>query len=442
MKKYLIPLAFGMLGGLAFPPLHLVFFLPVAFNYVLHELPTMNYKTATAFSFGYFLVQLYWISFSLLVEIETYFWLLPFAMCLIPLACSVFLTIPLILARKLKIENKFALSLTFSFLYVFFQFIKNYIFTWNFASYTLAFSDTLIQAANILNIYVFDFLVISFCCFWFVLCDKKYRWASIYYAAILLFIVSFGVVRLQNASPVRYDRKIKLVQANIPQSLKWDRAEAFNNLQTHIDLSAGDDDIVIWAESSFPFTLDAESELKEKFNQFKNKVLITGAVRTHEDKIWNSIFVFKNNQVADFYDKYRLVAFGEYMPLPFLNTITGFRNFSRGTGNRTIMIDDDFKISPVICYEIVFPNGVINKKDRPDVIVNLTNDAWFGTSSGPYQHLVAARFRAVENGIPVIRVANSGISAYINEYGIIENRLGLWERGTVSVGESKTLTGY
>ncbi|MDD2839641.1 MAG: apolipoprotein N-acyltransferase, partial [Rickettsiales bacterium] len=154
-------------------------------------------------------------------------------------------------------------------------------------------------------------------------------------------------------------------------------------------------------------------------------------------KVWNSIFIFKNNEIIDYYDKTVLVPFGEYIPfskyIPFISKITnGGIDFSKGEANKTITING-IKISPIICYEIIFPNKVIDKNERPDVIINLTNDGWFGTSSGPYQHLIAAKFRAIENKIPIIRVSNSGISAYIDEYGRIVKRTKLNEVATIDL---------
>jgi apolipoprotein N-acyltransferase len=427
--KYFV---FGFVGGLSFPPLYLVFLLPISLNFILKNLQNTSFKTTTLYSFGFLLSQLYWIAFSFLVE-QKFVWLFPFVVCLIPLLFSFFITIPILLTKQIKIFNKFGISLVFCFLFVVFEWLKSFIFPWNFISYSLAFSDTLIQVANFLNIYVFDFIVLNFACILFVYDFKKFNKIIFYYGGVFLFILVFGIIKLYNINPVKFNKKIRIVQANIKQNLKRDRQEAYNNLKKHIDLSIGNEDIVIWSESSFPFNITSDTELSGEFEKIKSQILITGADRTnHKGSYWNSIFVFENLKVSDFYDKNKLVPFGEFMPLPFLNTLTGFGNFSKGNGLRTIYIDDDFKISPIICFEIAF-SKVVNKKDLPNVIINLTNDAWFGNTSGPYQHLVAAKFRAIENRIPVIRVANTGISAYINEYGIIEKKIKLNKEGVIDL---------
>ena len=163
-------------------------------------------------------------------------------------------------------------------------------------------------------------------------------------------------------------------------------------------------------------------------------MLISGGVRGKIEnnklkQVQNSIFIFQNNKILDYYDKTILVPFGEYIPfkkfLPFIEKIThGTIDFSKGKQNKTIEIDG-LKISPIVCYEVIFPNRVIDKNNKPDIIINLTNDGWFGTSSGPYQHLVATKFRAIENNLPIIRVSNSGITAYIDNYGRIIKKIKL-----------------
>ncbi|MDR2526950.1 MAG: apolipoprotein N-acyltransferase [Rickettsiales bacterium] len=441
-NKYVASFFFGFIGGFAFPPLYLLFFLPFSFDYLLTNLKEFNYKTAILFAFGYYLPQLYWVSFSLLVD-KSFLWLFPFASVFVPLACSIYLTFAILILQKMNIKNRLLKSVCFAFLYVFFEYLRGLIFPWNFIAYTLAFSDALIQSASIFNIYVFDFIVVVFFCFWHVMelkldkeCFSSFKNIKICYLPIYLFIFSFilifGLIRLERMETVRLSKKILLVQANIKQDLKWVTDELYNNVKKHIDISDKQEaDVIIWAESSIPFTLTSDTVLSGEFERIKNKILISGANRKSVRGYYNSIFIFENNKVVDFYDKIKLVPFGEFMPLPFINKITSSIDFLRGDSNRTIYVDEYFKIKPLICYEIAFPNLMIDKNDRPDAIVNLTNDAWFGDTSGPYQHLVAAKFRAIENKIPVIRVANTGISVYINEYGVIENKINLNESGFI-----------
>lgn len=460
LKKYKNGLFFGLISGLAFPPTYLVFLLPISFYYLLDKIVnSKNYKEVflygLVFGFGYYLVQLYWISFSLFVDIKTYFWLVPFAISLIPLICALYIgcstLLTFYLIKKFSITNKFAITVFFAISYVIFEYLKGLIFPWNLFSYILGFSNILPQIVSILNIYILNFILIVFLCFGFVLIDFKNRkfqnesWTAIY-VLIFMTLFIFGYARLYNIKSIKLNQNFRLIQANIKQTLKWDKNELDNNIKKHLELTNKEGlnniNIIIWSESSIPFLLTKNSILPEEFNSLKNKTLISGAVRGELEnneikKVWNTIFIFKNNEITDYYDKTVLVPFGEYIPfskyLPFISKITnGGIDFSKGEANKTIKINN-IKISPIVCYEVIFPNKIINKKDRPNVIINLTNDTWFGISSGPYQHLVAAKFRAIENKIPIIRVANSGITAYIDEYGRIKQKIGLNETGTIDI---------
>jgi apolipoprotein N-acyltransferase len=126
-------------------------------------------------------------------------------------------------------------------------------------------------------------------------------------------------------------------------------------------------------------------------------------------------------------DKFHLVPLGEYVPFreifPFINKITpGSMNFTPGPGPQTLHLPALPPVSPLICYEAIFPGAVTDPSDRPGVLINITNDGWFGTSTGPFQHFASARFRAVEEGIPLLRAANTGISAVVDAYGRVETR--------------------
>ncbi len=459
IKKYRNSFLFGLLAGLAFPPIYLLIFLPIGFYYIITKIVDLvdggedkrllkSFLYGAIFGFGYYLSQLYWISFSLLVDVKTYFWLFPFAVVAIPIACALYFgcaTLSLFyILKKSGVKNKFVISLIFSFLYVFFEYMRGLIFPWNLFAYTLGFSDIFIQIVRYINIYIFNFLLVLFFSFGYVLFEyknkkliiiKENRYYIIFYLSIISFLFLFGIIRLWNAESKTLDLNFRLVQANIPQTLKWDRKESENNIAKYMKLSTsdgyGDNDIIIWSESSIPYVLTKNSVLGTKFDGIGDKILISGALRGEVkngeiEKIWNSIFIFKNGKIIDYYDKTILVPFGEYIPfskyLPFIKKITeGDIEFSKGNGNKTIDIEG-IKISPIICYEIIFPNNVIDPSNPPDLIVNLTNDAWFGTSSGPYQHFVAAKFRAIENKIPIIRVSNSGITAYIDEYGRVSKK--------------------
>ena len=457
MKKYLNVFIFGLLSGLAFPPLYLIIFLPISFYYLLEKINnSSSYKNAflngLIFGFGYFLLQFYWICFSMMVDLKSFFWLIPITISMVPLICSLFISCSTLLLyyfiKKFNIKNKIIITLIFSILFIFFEYLRSFIFPWNLFAYIVGFSNTLMQLVSILNIYIYGIILIFLLSFLYVFFNyqnkkitfnKEYKKYIILYLAILFFIITFGVFRLNNAQVKNFDINIKLIQANIKQNLKWDKNEKVNNLRKHINMSNSESaEIIIWSESSIPYILNKDSYI----DFLTDKILVTGAIRAEIkdkkiNKLWNSIFVFNNGKVSDYYDKQVLVPFGEYIPfskyLPFIKKITnGAIDFSSGNSNKNIIINN-IKFNPIICYEIVFPNYVKNKNKDADIILNLTNDGWFGISSGPYQHFVATQFRAVENKTPVIRVSNSGITAYIDEYGRVVKKLDLDTEGEIEL---------
>jgi apolipoprotein N-acyltransferase len=153
-------------------------------------------------------------------------------------------------------------------------------------------------------------------------------------------------------------------------------------------------------------------------------------------QVWNSMHgIDEVGNVVGTYDKFHLVPFGEYMPLrevfEFSKITVGTTDFTAGPGPRTLRFKGLPPVSPLICYEVIFPNQVVDSQDRPEWLLNLTNDGWYGISSGPYQHFDAARLRAVEEGLPLVRVANTGISGVVDGYGRVVSKLALGTKGTL-----------
>ena len=209
-----------------------------------------------------------------------------------------------------------------------------------------------------------------------------------------------------------------------------------------------DASILIWPESAFPFFLTREADAMAQIADLLSKgtVLITGAVRapdlppgTRITRAYNSIYVIDHDgSVLSVYDKLHLVPFGEYLPYQDLMEKLGFVQLTKvkggfipGERRRTMEIPNAPRALPLICYEAIFPGSVATRDDRPGWIVNLTNDGWFGISTGPYQHLQQVRLRAIEEGLPVVRAANTGISAVIDPLGRIVARLGLGLEGVL-----------
>lgn len=235
--------------------------------------------------------------------------------------------------------------------------------------------------------------------------------------------------------------RVRIVQPNAPQHQKWDPEHIGTFYRRAVELTKGGGgavDLVVWPETSVPLELnDAHSDLEFIQSLAGDAVLVTGVRRFDRDGAYNAAVVTTSSEaVAQVYDKFHLVPFGEYLPLGAVFGRLGLRGlaaedgngFAAGTGPVLFDLGTAGKALPLICYEMVFPHHAASAV-RPDFILQITNDAWFGAFSGPYQHLAQARMRAIEQGLPVIRAANTGVSAIIGPQGRIVAALGLNKAG-------------
>jgi apolipoprotein N-acyltransferase len=268
------------------------------------------------------------------------------------------------------------------------------------------------------------------------------RWAPGIGAALLVLIPgTAGAVRLE-MSPISVGEIwFRIVQPSIPQTLKWEPGAAEGNLRRLLRLSAAPAPrpvtAILWPEAAAPFLLERDARVRREIAAIvpERGYLITGALRANPlpgpvTQLWNSVEALNaNGDVVARYDKAHLVPFGEYLPfrdaLPFKKVTAGAIDLSAGPGPRTIALPGLPPLAATICYEAIFPGATINERERPEWILNLTNDAWYGRSSGPFQHLANARTRAVEEGLPMVRVANNGISAVIDSVGRVRVRINL-----------------
>ena len=238
---------------------------------------------------------------------------------------------------------------------------------------------------------------------------------------------------------------VRVVQPNIAQSEKWRRDSAEKHLQRLIDLSRspGFDHLaaVIWPETAVPFPVQPRSQILPILAAAvpPGGYLLAGAewVAEHpEDGVWNSLLVLDGRGVVRaHYDKVHLVPFGEYIPFHkefgSISTFVGRGSFDVGDGHVTLDPPGLPAFAPVICYEAIFPGEIVGPQTRPSWIVNITNDGWFGVSSGPYQHLASARLRTIEEGLPMLRAANTGVSAVIDAYGRVLQSLDMEREGII-----------
>ena len=242
---------------------------------------------------------------------------------------------------------------------------------------------------------------------------------------------------------------LRIVQPNVPQSDKWRSDNAAAIFERLLRLSGAAEakassTVVVWPESSVPFLIDEHpAALAALAASIPNgATLLMGSLRRSTPdpgaNIFNSVHAIVGGRIVATYDKAHLVPYGEYLPLESWLGPLGLRrvvtvpgSFDSGAGPRTLAVAGLPSFSPLICYEAIFPGAVRDPLDRPEWLLNVTNDGWFGETSGPYQHLAQARLRAIEEGLPLVRAANTGISAVIDPYGRIIASLPLGTEGTL-----------
>jgi len=266
------------------------------------------------------------------------------------------------------------------------------------------------------------------------------------FSLLLPLLWAGGAWRVGHAGLLTHDGIVlRLVQPAIPQALKWQPDLRQGHVIKQMAMSkrtagpTGSPTHVIWAETNVPYLIRPGSDIPASLAAVvpAGGGLIFGAPRVDVDgNAYNSLFVIDDNGgIADIYDKHHLVPFGEYVPLrgylPFEKLTAGRGDFTAGPGPKTQHARGLPPFAAIICYEVIFSGNVVDAAERPAWILNITNDAWFGPSSGPRQHLVQAKLRAVEEGLPVVRAANTGISAIIDPFGRVRNHLGLGEQGVI-----------
>ncbi|MBS0518275.1 MAG: apolipoprotein N-acyltransferase [Proteobacteria bacterium] len=323
------------------------------------------------------------------------------------------------------------------------EWLRGHVFTgypWNPLGHVWTFAAPLLQGAAVFGVYGLGTL--SF----LVLAAPAAGWRAA--VAGLAAVGVAGVAGLAVMPPVSEEEQgpmVRIVQPNTAQSLKWRQDAAARNLRRLIDLThrPGFDRmaIVLWPETAVPFTIQPGSPLLPILAAAvpPGGYLLTGAERAGAnlaDGVWNSLLAIdKNGTIVAHYDKVHLVPLGEYIPfhkeLPPISGLVGRGSFEVGEAHLNIQLPSVPSFSPVICYEVIFPAAIVGSGARPRWIVNVTNDAWFGVSSGPYQHLASARLRAVEEGLPLMRAANTGVSAVIDAYGRVLDSLDMQQEGII-----------
>jgi apolipoprotein N-acyltransferase len=417
------------------------------------------------FGFGYFLAGLYWVGYAFLVDAQTFGWLLPFAVMLLPAGLAFFTALGFVLARLLWTRGPgrilaLALALTLS------EWLRGNVLTgfpWNTFGYTLTGSNALAQSASLIGLWGLTFVAVAVFASAATLTDDRNEtrrpWLPVAVSlAVLVALAIFGTMRLANTPTAFVDGvKLRIMQPNLSQDDKFNYLAKASVMSRYLALSdratgpqsmgVRDATHLIWPESAFPFFLAREPDALAQIAALlpQGTVLITGGVREPDTsaqrqarRAYNSIYVVDHDgSILSVYDKVHLVPFGEY--LPFQNwaeklgliPLTKVPGFLSGDRRRPMEVPRAPPFLPLICYEIIFPDEAVPAGERPGWLLNLTNDGWFGISSGPYQHLRQSRLRAIEHGLPLVRAANTGISAVVDPLGRVVASLPLGTDGVL-----------
>ena len=470
----------GALSVLAFAPVHAWPVLFLTFGALVwlldgchaeHARLAERLKTAATigfcFGFGYFLAGLYWVAEAFLVEPWRHGWLLPFVMTALPGGMALFFAAAAALAMLLWVPGPgraFALAIAFFLA----EFARGHVLTgfpWDLLGYSLLGSLPLMQLAALFGVYGLSLLaVLLFAAPATIFAPSQSGLAkgrgTFALAALLLVLLvagyGWGERRLQAAGLDNTNIRLRVVQANIDQAEKWRPENSVEIFTDYLELtqSGGGLDgiaIVVWPETAVPFLLADDPEALAAIASVlpEETTLLVGSWRLVEERdaegrfirnrAYNSVLVVDGEgRITGSYDKIHLVPLGEYLPFQdFLEglgmmQLTNVRGgFNVGQKPRLLTIPGAPPVTPLICYEIIFPQEITEAGTHPGWLLNLTNDAWFGSSAGPYQHFHQAQVRAVEQGLPVVRAANTGISAVIDPFGRVRAEIGLGEKGII-----------
>ncbi|MBS0549672.1 MAG: apolipoprotein N-acyltransferase [Proteobacteria bacterium] len=444
----------GALAALAMPPL---FWLPLAVAGIVFFVrqwdtaPTVRaaFLRGWAWGFGHFAVGSYWMVEAFFVPPADFALLGPPAV--MGLAVVLGLFYPAVAAGTARwlalrwpwLAGRYRRLLLLAVLWTMTEWLRGHLFTgypWNPLGHVWAFATPLLQSASLFGVYGLGMIT------FLILAAPAAGWrAGIAALAVvgLAGVAGMSVMAPSDAGPM--GPLVRIVQPNISQAEKMVSADRGTHLRKLLELSRrpGFEKLaaVVWPETAVSFAVQPNSPALPVLSGGAppGGYLLLGAPRAGasiDDGVWNSLLAIDSEaHERAHYDKVHLVPFGEYIPyhkeFPPIGGAIGRGSFEVGDGFTTLNLPGLPPFSPTICYEAIFPGAVTGPGARPAWLVNVTNDAWFGTSSGPYQHLTSARLRAVEEGLPMIRAANTGVSAVIDGYGRLQASLDMEREGVI-----------
>lgn len=481
-RRHALAFAAGAIGALAMPPVGIIPALAITMSVAVWLLDGCGAKGSPGLflprlraaavagwflGFGYFVGGLYWLGAAFLVEPDRFAWALPLGVLGLPAILALFPAGGFALALMLWSSGAlriFALAFGLGVS----ELARGYFFTgfpWN--DFGMAFGQfaTLAQGASIAGLHGLTPVVIAMCAAPATLADlttRRWRPAPTALAGFgFAILAAFGVWRLGTATvEMTPGVSLRIMQPNLPQDAKFRPAAGGEILRRYLELSdrstspsvAGLVNVshLIWPESAFPFVLSREPQALGMIASSLggHTILLTGAIRMddgskRDQRAYNSVLAIDGTgAIIGSADKVHLVPFGEYLPAAWLLRAIGLRQFialpggfTAGSERRLMSVPGLPLFQPLICYEAIFPGEVTpnarsdGAAPRPAFLLNLTNDGWFGLTSGPYQHLAQARLRSIEEGLPLVRAANTGISAVVDAYGTVLKELPLGVAG-------------
>ena len=479
-KKLYIELVFlfllGVITSLSLPPLNyfIVNFFTFSFFFIFlfkkldqHKNKKLFFIYGWLFGFGYFISNLYWISISLTFD-QNFKFLIPFIIILIPAFLAIFYGLVaylFLIFRSKKIVISF---LIFSVIFGVLEFIRGSILTgfpWNLIAYSFSNQLKLLSIISVVGTYGFNLFCISlFTCPAILIFrdSKKDIGFFIFFIITIVFFYIYGSIYKEKFDQVEkknYDYKIRVIGSNISIDRFYENIDTASVIQDLIEISdpiANEKTIFVWPEGILPdISQEQLIEFKSLFDKkfSKNHILIIGTNNQSEINgkkvFYNSLTVYDNNlNILNFYNKINLVPFGEFLPIEnFLKSIglrsltNSYQSFSSGDKRDIIQIKQQnflLKILPLICYEIIYSGKLFTNSDF-DLIVNISEDGWFGQSIGPKQHFIHSIYRAIESGKYIVRSSNNGITAIINPLGNIEQKIMFGQSDYIDLHEIKKI---
>lgn len=441
-RQWLLAFASGAALSLSFAPFYfwplLFVCIPLCFE-VLSRAATRRGAVAYGFAFGYgyFMAGTWWIANALAVDMAKFGWLIPISVLGLSAVMALYFALFGWLFSSVKTAARGWNLLAFGLLWVGVEYLRSYGlfgFPWNLLGYASLAALPVAQLASVTGVFGLSLLLLALSLWplWAMAQPHKHRLLLAATVPLLAMVAMYGWGNARLNLPVAETAtRLRIMQPNIAQEVKtsqeWQHIALRVLFKMHIAETGGalpPTDVTIWPETAYPMPIRGN---QVDYLRPPSGILLTGALRVDgfspaTFRLYNSIVAINpEGAVLRAYDKHQLVPFGEFVPLrsvlPLDKITPGAVDFSRGAGPETVRLPDLPAFSPLVCYEVIFPWMAVNARTRPEWLVNVTNDGWYGDTPGPYQHLAMAQMRAIEQGLPLVRAANTGVSALIDPYG-------------------------